>query len=156
MTNSAADHTPPGQPTSVVTQANLPIITDTIELAPNYRLSIGLALLAIVCLVTSLFSPAWLGVILGIGGCLLGLFGVFLLLQTISLRLRFTPTDLDIYRGEKLIRRFPYQDWQNWEIFGASVPILFYFKEIKSIHFLPIIFDPQMLRTCLVQRCPKR
>ena len=85
----------------------------------------------------------------------IALFSLFLLIQTVMLRLRFTETDLDIYRGETLIRRFPYREWQNWEIFWSPVPILFYFKEVNSIHFLPIIFDPQTLRTCLEQRFPK-
>ncbi|WP_390883386.1 DUF3119 family protein [Kovacikia minuta] len=67
--------------------------------------------------------------------------------------MRFTETDFDIYRGEKLIRRFPYRDWQNWRIFWSPVPILFYFREVKSIHFLPILFDPKTLRLCL-ERIP--
>jgi len=49
------------------------------------------------------------------------------------------------YYCEKLIRRFP-QEWQNWQIFWPGVPILFYFKEVKSIHFLPILFDPKTLK----------
>ncbi|NJN88640.1 MAG: DUF3119 family protein, partial [Leptolyngbyaceae cyanobacterium SL_7_1] len=65
---------------------------------------------------------------------------------------RFTEAALDIYRGETLIRRFPYQDWQHWEIFWHPLPILFYFKEVKSIHFLPILFDPNQLRVVLEQR----
>ncbi len=85
----------------------------------------------------------------------IALFGLFLLIQTVMLRLKFTETALDIYRGETLIRQFPYQDWQNWEIFWSPAPILFYFKEVKSIHFLPIIFDPKTLRACLEQRFPK-
>ncbi|HBB34665.1 MAG TPA: DUF3119 domain-containing protein, partial [Cyanobacteria bacterium UBA9273] len=43
----------------------------------------------------------------------------------------------------------------NWRIFWPQLPILFYFKEIKSIHFLPILFDPKQLNTCLEQRCPR-
>jgi hypothetical protein len=86
---------------------------------------------------------------------LMGLFGLFLMFQAVTLRLLFTPTDLDIYRGEKLIRRFPYREWQNWRIFWNRVPILFYFKEVKSIHFLPILFDPNTLKTCLEERCPR-
>nr|WP_199307169.1 DUF3119 family protein [Alkalinema sp. FACHB-956] len=82
-------------------------------------------------------------------------FGLFLLIQTASLRLTFTPTELDVYRGATRIRQFPYSEWQNWEIFWSPVPILFYFKEVKSIHFLPILFNPQQLRTCLEQRCPR-
>jgi hypothetical protein len=85
----------------------------------------------------------------------IALFGLFLMFQAVTLRLQFTTTDLDIYRGEKLIRRFPYQEWQNWRIFWNGVPILFYFKEVKSIHFLPIIFDPNSLKTCLEERCPR-
>lgn len=123
---------------------SVPQPTDTIELAPNYRLPIAIAFLGIAII----FVQVWVGLVLA-------LFGIFLLFQSLSLRLQFTPTDLDVYRGETRIRRFPYQEWQNWEIFWQPVPILFYFKEVKSIHFLPIIFDPAMLRTCLEQRCPK-
>lgn len=121
-----------------------PSAAETIELAPSYTLAIALIGLAIPLLLVQV----WVSLAIG-------LFGVFLLLQTVMLRLRFTPTDLDVYRGETLIRRFPYQDWQNWEIFWSPVPILFYFKEVKSIHFLPILFDPNTLRRCLEARCPK-
>ena len=85
----------------------------------------------------------------------MGLLGLFLLLQTVTIRLHFTSTDLDIYRGEKLLRRFPYQEWQNWRIFWDRIPILFYFKEVNSIHFLPILFDPKTLKSCLEERCPR-
>jgi hypothetical protein len=82
-----------------------------------------------------------------------GLFGVFLGIQALTLRLRFTETALDIYRGEKQIRQFPYAAWEHWEIFWAPVPILFYFREVKSIHFLPIIFSPSQLRSALETHC---
>ncbi|NDJ19182.1 DUF3119 family protein [Myxacorys almedinensis A] len=117
---------------------------ETVELAPNYAIPSVLVFVGLPFVLINL----WVG-------SAIALFGIFLLFQAVSLRLRFTPSDLDIYRGETLIRRFPYQEWQNWEIFWSSVPILFYFREVKSIHFLPIIFDPKMLRTCLEQRCPK-
>jgi hypothetical protein len=84
----------------------------------------------------------------------IALFGLFLLFQTATIRLRFTETDLDIYRSETLLRRFPYKDWQNWQIFWSPVPILFYFKEVNSIHFLPILFDPKALQSCLEARVP--
>ncbi|CDN10076.1 Glycerol dehydrogenase and related enzymes [Richelia intracellularis] len=86
---------------------------------------------------------------------ILALFGLFLFFQTVTLSLQFTPTDLDIYRGETMIRRFPYREWQNWRIFWHPVPILFYFKEVKSIHFLPILFEPNTLKECLEERCPR-
>ncbi len=121
-----------------------PTSTQTVELAPSYTLPLVL----IVAALPLLLIQVWVSLALS-------LFGFFLLFQTVTLRLQFTETALDIYRSETLIRRFPYQDWQNWRIFWPSVPILFYFKEIKSIHFLPILFDPKMLKTCLEQRCPR-
>lgn len=111
---------------------------DTIELSPSYSLPIALVALAVPLLLVKI----WVGLAVS-------LFGVFLLIQAATLRLRFTPTDLDIYRGETLIRRFPYQEWQNWQIFWPPLPILFYFKEINSIHFLPILFDPKTLKETL-------
>lgn len=116
----------------------------TVELAPSYVMPIVLIGAAIPLVLIQIWVSAGIA-----------LFGVFLLIQTVLLRLKFTPTDLDVYRGETLIRRFPYREWQNWEIFWSPVPILFYFREVKSIHFLPIIFDPKMLRICLEQHFPK-
>lgn len=126
-----------------MTPASPPPTSTEIELEPSYALPIVLVLLAVPLF---LLQPWLSGAI--------ALFGVFLLFQAATLRLRFTETALDIFRGETLIRRFPYQEWQNWRIFWLPVPILFYFKEVKSIHFLPILFDPKQLQTCLQQRCP--
>lgn len=118
-----------------------PTSATTTVLAPSYALPVGLVILAIPLV---LVQP-W------VGGAI-ALFGLFLMFQAATLRLQFTETALDIYRGEALIRRFPYQDWLNWQIFWSPVPILFYFKEVNSIHFLPILFDPKMLKNCLEQR----
>ena len=120
-----------------------PTKASTVQLAPSYTLPVVLVIAAIPVL---LVQP-W------VGGAI-ALFGLFLMFQAATLRLQFTETALDIYRGETLIRRFPYQEWQNWQIFWPAVPILLYFKEVKSIHFLPILFDPKTLKTCLEQRCP--
>lgn len=123
---------------------NTSLATDsvqTIQLAPSYKLPLVLAIAGI----PMLLVQVWLG------GAII-LFGLFLMFQAATLRLQFTESALDIYRGETLIRQFPYQEWQNWEFFWSAVPILFYFKEVNSIHFLPIIFDPIMLKTCLEQR----
>jgi hypothetical protein len=127
-----------------VTSSLTPNTISTIELKPSYNIPIVLVLGAIPIL---LIQP-WVGGILEI-------LGLFLMLQAITLRFEFTPTDFDLYRGEKLIKRFPYQEWQNWRIFWNRVPILFYFKEINSIHFLPILFDPETLKSCLEERCPR-
>ena len=124
-------------PTSTLNSA------ETIELAPSYTLPLVLTIGAIGLLVVQIWVAA-----------IIALFGLFLLVQTAMIRLRFTPTALDVYRSDKLIRTFPYCDWQNWRIFWSPVPILFYFKEIRSIHFLPVLFDPKMLRTCLERYYP--
>lgn len=118
--------------------------TQTVQLNPSYNLPIVLAIAAI----PVLLLQVWLS--LG-----LSLFAGFLLFQAATLRLYFTETALDIYRSQQLIRRFPYTDWLNWRLYWSAAPVLLYFKEIKSIHFLPILFDPKTLQACLEARCPR-
>lgn len=118
--------------------------TNTLTLPPSYALPIALVLLALPIALVQLW----------VAGAL-SLFGLFLLYQTVTLRLVFTETALEVYRGETQIRQFPYREWQNWEIFWPPVPILFYFREVKSIHFVPILFDPKRLRSQLEQHVPK-
>jgi hypothetical protein len=127
-----------------MTTANNPLdpVSDlTAQLKPSFRLPIALVLIS----VPFLFLQVWVGIAIVT-------FGLFLMYQAATLRLLFTTTDLDIYRSETLIRRFPYQEWQDWKIFWSGVPILFYFKEVKSIHFLPILFDPKALQSSLEAR----
>lgn len=120
-------------------------LTSTVELKPSYNIPIVLIVGSIPLVIIG--QPV-------VGG-IIGLFGLFLMYQAVTLRLQFTATDLDLVRGDDLLRRFPYSEWQNWRIFWNTIPILFYFKEIKSIHFLPILFDPKTLKTCLEERCPR-
>lgn len=122
----------------------IPTATESVELPPSYAIPVALVLLAI----------PLIGLQPWVSGAI-ALFGLFLLFQAATLRIWFTPSALDLYRGENLLRRFPYAEWQNWRIFWPAVPILFYFKEVNSIHFLPILFNPKILKTCLEQRCPK-
>ncbi|HEY9748293.1 MAG TPA: DUF3119 family protein [Allocoleopsis sp.] len=124
--------------------ASSPTSSQRVELSPSYTLPLALVFAAL----PMLLIQVWVSLAIA-------LFGFFLLFQAVTIRLQFTETALDIYRSETLLRRFPYQEWQNWRIFWPSVPILFYFKEVKSIHFLPILFDPKMLKICLEQRCPR-
>lgn len=116
----------------------------TIEISPSYKIPLVLVISSIPLIFVNL-----------IASIIISVFGLFLMLQSATLRLRFTDTALDIYRGENLIRTFPYQDWINWEIFWQPIPILLYFKEVKSIHFVPILFDAKTLQECLKERCPK-
>lgn len=126
--------------TSIPDSGQLPEI---IELKPNYTIPAVLVAIAIPLATIQL----WVGIGIGI-------FGLFLTIQTAIIKLKFTTTALEVYRGSNLIRTFPYQEWETWRIFWSPVPILFYFKEVNSIHFLPIIFDPQELRTCLEHYYP--
>ncbi|MEM8719130.1 MAG: DUF3119 family protein [Cyanobacteria bacterium P01_G01_bin.39] len=118
--------------------------TQVVELAPNFRIPVVLLLIAI-----GLFFVSW-----WLSGAI-AILGLFLTLQTFLIRLQFTPQQLDVLRSGKIIRSFPYSEWLNWEIFWSPIPILFYFKEVNSIHFLPIIFDAKTLANCLQKHYPR-
>ncbi|MDJ0635531.1 MAG: DUF3119 family protein [Xenococcaceae cyanobacterium MO_188.B29] len=118
-------------------------VTETIELAPSYKIPLFLVVTAIPVSIIQV----WVGLVIAV-------LGLFLLIQTITIRLVFTPTALEVNRSGQMIRQFPYADWLTWRIFWQPVPILFYFREVKSIHFLPIIFDPKTLLSCLEKYCP--
>jgi hypothetical protein len=128
-----------------VTTTKPTLTEDLVELAPSLKIPLVLIFTGIALF----FFQFWLSLIIFF-------FGLFLLFQALTLRLQFTKTALDIYRQQNLIRRFPYSDWLNWRIFWAKVPILFYFKEVNSIHFLPILFSPTTLETCLEKYCPRK
>lgn len=108
------------------------------ELKPSYAVPIG----------TILLSIPWIWIQPIVAGAI-AIFGLFLIYQAGNIRLVFTSTDLEVYRGQVKFRTFPYQEWQDWKIFWLQFPVLFYFKEVKSIHFLPILFDVQTLKDCL-------
>ena len=80
------------------------------------------------------------------------LFGVFLLIQTASLRLEFEQRALIVWQNGRELRRFPYDQWLAWRLFAPWLPGLFYFRETQSIHFLPILFSPKELREQLELR----
>jgi Protein of unknown function (DUF3119) len=119
--------------------------TEVIELAPNFRIPVLLILAAIV-----LSAVSW-----WLSGAI-AILGLFLTVQTVLIRLQFTDQALNVLRSGKVILTFPYSEWINWEIFWSPVPILFYFKEINSIHFLPIIFDAKTLADCLHKYYPHK
>ncbi|MCP9915366.1 DUF3119 family protein [Cyanobium sp. ATX 6F1] len=110
-------------------------------LAPHFGVALGVMLLGVALLpLTLLWSPAlWVA-------SATGLFGLFLLLQTALLRLQFTGDALVVWRQSTELRRFPYDAWLGWTLFWTPLPVLFYFREQKSIHFLPVLFDASELR----------
>jgi Protein of unknown function (DUF3119) len=113
-----------------------------IELSPDYKIALAI----IAATIPLVWLQIWVALVVG-------LFGLFLLVQTALIRLRFTATALEVYRSGSEIRRFPYAEWEEWQIFWQPVPILFYFREVNSIHFLPMLFDARQLRNCLEQHC---
>ena len=115
-------------------------------LTPSYKLSTAIIAIALVFLL--------LPVKTGGAGIFLILLGSFLLYQSATIRLSFTDAALEVQRGDRVLKTFPYADWQTWKIFWPAVPILFYFKEVNSIHFLPVLFSPEELLVCLETHCP--
>lgn len=117
----------------------------TVVLTPRYWVPLGIGLLA----VPLFFLSLWAGAVVFV-------FAVFLAFQAATVRFEFTNKALELYRGETQLRCFPYSDWSNWQIFWPPVPILFYFREVNSIHFTPMLFDAKTLQTCLEERCPRK
>ena len=114
---------------------------ELVILAPSFALPLGVSLLGALCLplLSSWGGFRWLALALV-------LFGGFLLLQARLLRLEFNDAALVVRRGEQEIRRFPYATWMGWRVFWPGLPVLFYFREVRSIHLLPVLFDPAVLR----------
>jgi hypothetical protein len=83
---------------------------------------------------------------------IVSLFGLFLLVQSQLLRLQFSDDALLVWRGDAVLRTFPYSDWLGWKLFWGPLPVLFYFREQRSIHLLPVLFDANTLREQLQQR----
>ncbi|WP_269623342.1 DUF3119 family protein [Prochlorococcus marinus] len=110
--------------------------SNEIVLEPMYRLPALIILTGVPIFLTPL--PIWIGV-------LISSFGFFLLLQTFTLRIKFTDKDLIVLQLGKEIRRFPYENWVAWRIFFPQLPGILYFRETASPHLLPIIFDKKML-----------
>lgn len=117
---------------------------EIIELTPDFKIPMFLILGAV--------GFSWLS--LWLAGAI-AILGLFLTIQTFLIRLQFTDQALNVLRTGKIIRSFPYSEWLNWEIFWSPVPILFYFKEVNSIHFLPIIFNCTTLKDCLHRYYPR-
>ena len=112
-----------------------------LELQPRFWVPLGVVGLGLAC-----------GLLNWIAAAVVVLFGLFLMLQTALLRLRFEAEALVVTRSGDEIRRFPYSDWMGWRVFWPAVPVLFYFREVNSIHFLPMLFDANALSEQLTTR----
>tara|TARA_B100000131_G_C17994749_1_gene564048 strand:- start:379 stop:816 length:438 start_codon:yes stop_codon:yes gene_type:complete len=78
-------------------------------------------------------------------GLITAVFGLFLLIQSFTLKVKITSSELIVLQLGKEIRRFPFENWIAWRIFLPKLPGLLYFREKVSPHLLPILFDPEML-----------
>ena len=115
--------------------ASLPDPAQGVILAPRPWVPLGVLGLGLACLA---LNP-WASLVVS-------LFGLFLLLQSQLLRLQFSGDALLVWRGSSLLRRFPYSEWLGWRLFWSPLPVLFYFREQRSIHLLPVLFDATTLR----------
>jgi len=116
-------------------EAPLPDPSQGVILAPSPWLPLAVVALGL----PSLLINLWLALVVS-------LFGLFLLIQSQILRLQFSADALLVWRGSTVLRRFPYSEWLNWIVFWPALPVLFYFREQRSIHFLPVLFDATTLR----------
>jgi hypothetical protein len=137
---------PPPSPDAAASPDEAPAV---VTLEPRYWVPLGVTLLGplLIPLQGLWGGSRWL--ILA-----LVLFGGFLLLQTALLRLRFEADALVVLRSDQEIRRFPYADWIGWRLFWPALPVLFYFREQRSPHLLPMLFDAAELQRQLEQRIP--
>ncbi len=104
-------------------------------LAPRPWLPLAVVALGIACLLLNVWAAL-----------VVSLLGLFLLLQSQLLRLQFSDEALLVWSGNTVLRRFPYSEWLGWTLFWGPVPVLFYFREQRSIHLLPVLFDATALR----------
>ncbi len=114
-------------------------------LTPNFTLPLVVLTLGLLSLFILPLVPA----------ILLVLFGLFLIYQTVTLRIVFLEKTFAVQRSGKTLVDFPYVDWFTWKILWPTVPILLYFKEVKSIHFIPMLFSPKELRQNLERFVPQ-
>ena len=116
-----------------------------VTLKPEVRLPLLVVALGLALLLLPLPLTPWPTLVVA-------LFGLFLLIQSASLRLEFKEDALIVWQNTRELRRFPYDQWLNWRLFAPWLPGLFYFRETQSIHFLPILFNPKELREQLELR----
>ena len=110
---------------------------DSVILPPSYRLPILIIFTGLLFLITP-FHP-WPTIIISS-------FGFFLLLQSFTLKLKFTNDDLIVMQLGNELRRFPFKNWIAWRIILPKLPGFLYFREEASPHLLPIVFEVNSLQ----------
>ena len=110
---------------------------DSVILSPSFRLPIFIILVGLLFLISP-FHP-WPTIIISS-------FGFFLLLQSFTLKLKFTNNDLIVLQLGNELRRFPFKNWIAWRLILPQLPGFLYFREEASPHLLPILFEVNSLR----------
>ena len=117
---------------------------DIVILSPSFRLPLLIIFIGLLFLITPFFHP-WPTIIVSS-------FGFFLLLQSFTLKLKFTKDDLIVMQLGNELRRFPFKNWIAWRIILPQLPGFLYFREEASPHLLPILFEVKSLREQLKLR----
>ena len=117
--------------------------TQEVVLAPMHRLPLLIIFTGFSILLTPLTTWIPISIIS---------FGLFLLIQSFTLKLKFTKKDLVVLQLGKEIRSFPFDQWLSWKIFFPKLPGILYFREKASPHLLPILFDESSLESQLKLR----
>ncbi len=110
---------------------------DSVILSPSYRLPSFIIFIGLLFLLTPIHP--WPTIIISS-------FGFFLLLQSFTLKLKFTKEDLIVMQLGKELRRFPFKNWIAWKILLPQLPGFLYFREEASPHLLPILFEVNSLK----------
>tara|TARA_B100000214_G_scaffold312616_1_gene244959 strand:- start:56 stop:484 length:429 start_codon:yes stop_codon:yes gene_type:complete len=114
-----------------------PIDNDSVTLSPSYRLPFFIIFVGLLFLITP-FNP-WPTIVISS-------FGFFLLLQSFTLKIKFTEEDFIVMQLGNELRRFPFKNWIAWRIILPKLPGFLYFREEASPHLLPIIFEVNSLK----------
>ena len=110
---------------------------ESVTLSPSYRLPIFIIFVGLLFLVTP-FHP-WPTIVISS-------FGFFLLLQSFTLKIKFTKEDFIVMQLGNELRRFPFKNWIAWRIILPKLPGFLYFREEASPHLLPILFEVNALK----------
>ena len=110
---------------------------DSVTLSPSYRLPIFIIFIGLLFLITP-FNP-WPTIVISS-------FGFFLLLQSFTLKIKFTKEDFIVMQLGNELRRFPFKNWIAWRIILPKLPGFLYFREEASPHLLPILFEVNALK----------
>ena len=110
---------------------------ESVTLSPSYRLPIFIIFVGLLFLITP-FNP-WPTIVISS-------FGFFLLLQSFTLKIKFTKEDFIVMQLGNELRRFPFKNWIAWRIILPKLPGFLYFREEASPHLLPILFEVNALK----------